>query len=83
MFTAKIFTPNWRDAEAVQEKVREAGFEVEVLSVWIDECSGAVFLHVWHAGDIDRGDERCAIVDPLDRFVSNWDVTDDPRPRLN
>ena len=51
-----------------------------MLSDWIDEYSGAVFLHVWHAGNIDRGDELCAI---LDGFVSNWDVTDDPRPRLN
>ena len=39
MFTAEICTLNWRDAEAVQEKVREAGFEVEVLSDWIDEYS--------------------------------------------
>jgi hypothetical protein len=82
MFDTEICCCSWDEADAVAAIVREAGFQIEILSE-IDFFSNAVFLRVWTAGAFDYGDEVCAILKSIPgALVISYGVADDPPQRL-
>jgi hypothetical protein len=80
MFDVNICCSSWRDAEAVMEQARAAGFNVEVRDGIVDfDGMQFVFLWIWCRGNVERIAEIQEIVDPTNLgTIEDWGTQDDP-----
>jgi hypothetical protein len=70
----RVVFQNMKSAEAAEECLRAAGYEIEFCWDVIDSYSGAVFMEIFRdvAIDADRGAVSCAVMDDVQRIVDPY-----------